>query len=91
MLIIDEEQKFGLCQRKTAQTQSQCGHPDIASDSHPRTLQFSLLSARDMSVMRTPPANRQPVHTERITFDEATIRDAIHYEVNRGAKVVFRA
>ena len=90
LLIIDEEQKFGVsAKEKLRKRKVNVDTLTLTATPIPRTLQFSLLSARDMSVMRTPPANRQPVHTERITFDEATIRDAIHYEVNRGGQVFF--
>src|SRR5690606_39497243 len=55
----------------------------------PRTLQFSLMNARDLSIMHTPPPNRQPVHTEIVHFDEEMIREAIYYEVERGGQVYF--
>src|SRR6185436_9734481 len=55
----------------------------------PRTLQFSLMSARDLSIINTPPPNRQPVHTEVGVFDEYAIRDAIYYETERGGQVYF--
>lgn len=90
LLIIDEEQKFGVAAKeKLRRRKVNVDTLTLTATPIPRTLQFSLLSARDMSVMRTPPANRQPVHTERITFDEGTIRDAIFYEVNRGGQVFF--
>ena len=90
LLIIDEEQKFGVAvKEKLRRRKVNVDTLTLTATPIPRTLQFSLLSARDMSVMRTPPSNRQPVHTERITFDETTIRDAIHYEVNRGGQVFF--
>lgn len=90
LLIIDEEQKFGVAvKEKLRKRKVNVDTLTLTATPIPRTLQFSLLSARDMSVMRTPPSNRQPVHTERITFDENAIRDAIHYEVNRGGQVFF--
>ncbi len=90
LLIIDEEQKFGVAvKEKLRKRKVNVDTLTLTATPIPRTLQFSLLSARDMSVMRTPPSNRQPVHTERIIFDEGTIRDAINYEVNRGGQVFF--
>ena len=55
----------------------------------PRTLQFSLMSARDLSIINTPPPNRQPVQTEVMVFDEYAIRDAIYFETERGGQVYF--
>lgn len=90
LLIIDEEQKFGVAAKeKLRKRKVNVDTLTLTATPIPRTLQFSLLSARDMSVMRTPPSNRQPIHTERITFDETTIRDAIFYEINRGGQCFF--
>ena len=58
-------------------------------NSHPETLQFSLMAARDLSIMTTPPPNRQPIETEIIGLNEETIRDAISYEIQRGGQVFF--
>lgn len=90
LLIIDEEQKFGVAAKeKLRKRKVNVDTLTLTATPIPRTMQFSLLNARDMSIMRTPPSNRQPVHTERMTFDEAAIRDAIFYEVNRGGQVFF--
>jgi len=90
LLIIDEEQKFGVAAKEKLRSRRvNVDTLTLTATPIPRTLQFSLLSARDMSIMRTPPSNRQPVHTERVTFSEELIRDAIHYEVNRGGQVFF--
>lgn len=90
LLIIDEEQKFGVAAKeKLRKRKVNVDTLTLTATPIPRTMQFSLLNARDMSVMRTPPSNRQPVHTERITFDEMAIRDAIFYEVHRGGQVFF--
>jgi transcription-repair coupling factor (superfamily II helicase) len=90
LLIIDEEQKFGVSvKEKLRKRKVNVDTLTLTATPIPRTLQFSLLSARDMSVMRTPPPNRQPVHTERIPFDESIIREAIYYEVQRGGQVFF--
>lgn len=90
LLIIDEEQKFGVAAKeKLRKRKVNVDTLTLTATPIPRTLQFSLLSARDMSIMRTPPSNRQPVHTERMTFNEEAIRDAIYYEINRGGQVFF--
>jgi len=90
LLIIDEEQKFGVAAKeKLRQLKSNVDTLTLTATPIPRTLQFSLMSARDLSIINTPPPNRQPVHTEVIVFDEHTIRDAIYFETERGGQVYF--
>ncbi len=90
LLIIDEEQKFGVASKeKLRKLKVNVDTLTLTATPIPRTLQFSLMSARDLSVMRTPPPNRQPIHTEVRTFSEDLIKDAIYYEVNRGGQVFF--
>lgn len=90
LLIIDEEQKFGVAAKeKLRSLKVNIDTLTLTATPIPRTLQFSLLGARDLSVMNTPPPNRQPVETEIIGFDEAKIREAINYEVYRGGQVFF--
>ncbi|HRI29358.1 MAG TPA: CarD family transcriptional regulator, partial [Chitinophagales bacterium] len=90
LLIIDEEQKFGVAAKeKLRSLKVNIDTLTLTATPIPRTLQFSLLGARDLSVMSTPPPNRQPVETEIIGFDEAKIREAINYEVYRGGQVFF--
>jgi len=90
LLIIDEEQKFGVAAKeKLRQLKSNVDTLTLTATPIPRTLQFSLMSARDLSIINTPPPNRQPVHTEVIVFDEHTIRDAIYFEAERGGQVYF--
>ncbi len=90
LLVIDEEQKFGVAvKEKLRQFKVNVDTLTLTATPIPRTLQFSLMSARDLSVMRTPPPNRQPIHTELISFDDKKIRDAIQYEVYRGGQVFF--
>ncbi|MEZ4983827.1 MAG: TRCF domain-containing protein [Saprospiraceae bacterium] len=90
LLIIDEEQKFGVAAKeKLRNLQVNVDTLTLTATPIPRTLQFSLLSARDLSVMRTPPPNRRPIHTEVRQFAEELIRDAIYYEVHRGGQVFF--
>lgn len=90
LLIIDEEQKFGVAAKE--QLRKLKVNVDtlvLTATPIPRTLQFSLLGARDMSIIQTPPPNRLPVHTELITFHLPRIRDIIMYEINRGGQVFF--
>lgn len=90
LLVIDEEQKFGVGHKekiKTLKTNVDC--LTLTATPIPRTLQFSLMGARDMSIINTPPSNRQPVQTEVHTFQEDFIRDAIYYETERGGQVFF--
>ena len=90
ILIIDEEQKFGVTSKeKLRELKASVDTLTLTATPIPRTLQFSLMNARDLSIINTPPPNRQPVQTEVAVFDEYTIRDAIYYEVERGGQVFF--
>lgn len=90
LLIIDEEQKFGVsAKEKLRQVKANVDTLTLTATPIPRTLQFSLMSARDLSIMNTPPPNRQPVHTEVLNFNEEAIRDAVYYETGRGGQVYF--
>jgi transcription-repair coupling factor (superfamily II helicase) len=90
LLIIDEEQKFGVGIKDKLKTfKTTVDTLTLTATPIPRTLQFSLMGARDLSVISTPPANRYPVQTELISFSEEAIRDAIAYELNRGGQVYF--
>lgn len=90
LLIIDEEQKFGVSIKDKLKTfKTTVDTLTLTATPIPRTLQFSLMGARDLSVISTPPPNRYPVQTELITFSEEAIRDAIAYELNRGGQVYF--
>ncbi|MCT4663619.1 MAG: transcription-repair coupling factor [Flavobacteriales bacterium] len=88
LLIIDEEQKFGVAIKdKLKSLKANIDTLTLTATPIPRTLQFSLMAARDLSVINTPPANRYPVDTRLIGFNEETIRDAIRYELDRGGQV----
>lgn len=90
LLVIDEEQKFGVAAKeKLKQKKVNVDTLTLTATPIPRTLQFSLMSARDLSIINTPPPNRQPVHTELLGFNEDSIRDAINYELQRGGQVYF--
>lgn len=90
LMIIDEEQKFGVAVKDKLKTiRTTVDTLTLTATPIPRTLQFSLMGARDLSIINTPPPNRQPVLTEIIHFDEEVIRDAIAYEVSRGGQVFF--
>ncbi len=90
LLIIDEEQKFGVgVKEKLRNMKVNVDTLTLTATPIPRTLQFSLMSARDLSIIRTAPPNRQPVNTELIQFNSEKIRDAITYEVYRGGQVFF--
>ena len=90
LIIIDEEQKFGVSVKDKLKTlRATVDTLTLTATPIPRTLQFSLMGARDLSIINTPPPNRQPVMTEVIQFNEETIRDAIAYEVSRGGQVFF--
>ena len=90
LLIIDEEQKFGVAAKeKLRGLKVNVDTLTLTATPIPRTLQFSLMAARDLSVIRTPPPNRQPIHTEVRVFNEALIKDAIYKEVHRGGQVFF--
>ena len=88
LMIIDEEQKFGVNAKDKLKTlKANVDTLTLSATPIPRTLQFSLMSARDLSVMTTPPPNRQPVDTYLIGFNEERLRDAIAYELSRGGQV----
>jgi len=90
ILIIDEEQKFGVTSKEKIRTmKANVDTLTLTATPIPRTLQFSLMNARDLSIINTPPPNRQPVQTEILVFDEYAIRDAIYYEAERGGQVFF--
>ncbi len=90
LLIIDEEQKFGVAAKeKLRELKANVDTLTLTATPIPRTLQFSLMNARDLSIINTPPPNRQSVHTEILFFDEQTIRDAIYHEAERGGQVYF--
>ncbi|MDB9725053.1 transcription-repair coupling factor [Salibacteraceae bacterium] len=87
LMIIDEEQKFGVGVKDKLKTiKENVDTLTLTATPIPRTLQFSLMKARDLSVINTPPPNRQPVETILKPFNEETIRDAIYYEVSRGGQ-----
>ena len=90
LLIIDEEQKFGVTAKERLKEMRL--HVDIltlTATPIPRTLHFSLMGARDLSIIATPPPNRQPIQTTLHTFDKQIIKEAIHYELQRGGQVFF--
>ncbi len=90
LLVIDEEQKFGVKTKdRLKEMRVNIDVLTLTATPIPRTLHFSLMGARDLSVIATPPPNRQPVTTEVRVFNEAFIRDAVSYEVNRGGQVFF--
>ncbi len=90
LLVVDEEQKFGVGHKekiKTLRTAVDC--LTLTATPIPRTLQFSLMGARDLSIMNTPPPNRQPIQTEVQLYNEDFIREAIYYETERGGQIFF--
>lgn len=90
LLVIDEEQKFGVGHKekiKTLRTTVDC--LTLTATPIPRTLQFSLMGARDLSIINTPPPNRQPIQTEVLVYNEDAIREAIYFETERGGQVFF--
>lgn len=90
LLIIDEEQKFGVANKeRLRQVRANVDTLTLTATPIPRTLQFSLMGARDLSIINTPPPNRQPVATEVSVFDEETIAEAIEAEAQRGGQVFF--
>ena len=90
LLVIDEEQKFGVsAKEKLRQIRASVDTLMLTATPIPRTLQFSLLGARDLSIINTPPPNRIPIQTEIILFDEKEIRSIVNYELNRGGQVFF--
>jgi transcription-repair coupling factor (superfamily II helicase) len=87
LMVIDEEQKFGVkTKEKLKEMRINVDSLTLTATPIPRTLHFSLMGARDLSVISTPPPNRQPVSTEVLVFDEKIIRDAISYEIRRGGQ-----
>jgi transcription-repair coupling factor (superfamily II helicase) len=90
LLIVDEEQKFGVAVKEKLKTlKDNVDVLTLTATPIPRTLQFSLMAARDLSVITTPPPNRYPIESHVIRFNEETIRDAISYEIQRGGQVFF--
>ena len=90
LLIIDEEQKFGVgAKEKLRQLKASVDTLTLTATPIPRTLQFSLLGARDLSIINTPPPNRIPVQTEIMLFDHDEVRKIINYEINRGGQIFF--
>lgn len=90
LLIVDEEQKFGVAVKDKLKTlKEQVDVLTLTATPIPRTLQFSLMAARDLSVITTPPPNRYPIESRVIRFNEETIRDAITYEIQRGGQIFF--
>jgi transcription-repair coupling factor (superfamily II helicase) len=90
LLIIDEEQKFGVAVKDKLKTlKENIDTLTLTATPIPRTLQFSLMAARDLSVIKTPPPNRHPVETRVVRFSEEIIRDAVSYEISRGGQVFF--
>ena len=90
LLIIDEEQKFGVgAKEKLRQLKASVDTLTLTATPIPRTLQFSLLGARDLSIINTPPPNRIPVQTEIMLFDHDEVKKIINYELNRGGQVFF--
>lgn len=90
LLIIDEEQKFGVSVKDKLKTiKENVDTLTLTATPIPRTLQFSLMAARDLSTIKTPPPNRYPIETQVVRFTEETIRDAVAYEIQRGGQVFF--
>jgi transcription-repair coupling factor (superfamily II helicase) len=90
LLIIDEEQKFGVGHKEKIKTlRTNVDALTLTATPIPRTLQFSLMGARDLSIINTPPPNRQPIQTEVKVFNQDFIRDAIYFETERGGQVFF--
>ena len=90
LLVVDEEQKFGVAVKDKLKTiKENVDTLTLTATPIPRTLQFSLMAARDLSVISTPPPNRHPIDTQVIRLNEEIIRDAIHYEISRGGQVFF--
>ncbi len=88
LLIIDEEQKFGVAAKeKLRELRTTIDTLTMSATPIPRTLQFSLIGARDISVITTPPPNRQPIDTQVHVFDEDILRDAVQFELDRGGQV----
>ena len=90
LLIVDEEQKFGVAVKEKLKTlKENVDVLTLTATPIPRTLQFSLMAARDLSVITTPPPNRYPIESHVIRFNEETIRDAVSYEIERGGQLFF--
>lgn len=90
LLVIDEEQKFGVAVKDKLKTISETVDTlTLTATPIPRTLQFSLMAARDLSTITTPPPNRYPIESSVVRFSEETIRDAVSYEIQRGGQVFF--
>jgi transcription-repair coupling factor (superfamily II helicase) len=90
LMIVDEEQKFGVAAKeKLRGLKVNIDTLTLTATPIPRTLQFSLMGARDLSVIRTPPPNRQPIQTELHAYSDDMIKEAIEYEVHRGGQVFF--
>ncbi len=90
LLVIDEEQKFGVSVKDKLKTiKENVDTLTLTATPIPRTLQFSLMAARDLSTITTPPPNRYPIETNVIRFSEETIRDAVSYEIQRGGQIFF--
>ncbi len=90
LLIVDEEQKFGVSVKDKLKTiKENVDTLTLTATPIPRTLQFSLMAARDLSIINTPPPNRHPIETNVIRFSEEIIRDAIQYEISRGGQIFF--
>ncbi len=90
LYIIDEEQKFGVsAKEKLRQLRAEVDTLTLTATPIPRTLQFSLMGARDLSIINTPPPNRYPIQTEVRSFNPQAIREAILYEISRGGQVFF--
>jgi transcription-repair coupling factor (superfamily II helicase) len=90
LMVIDEEQKFGVsAKEKLKQLRTTVDSLTLTATPIPRTLQFSLMGARDLSIINTPPPNRQPIQTEVHVFNQEFIRDAIYFETERGGQVFF--
>src|SRR5690606_20397574 len=90
LLIVDEEQKFGVAVKEKLKTlKENVDVLTLTATPIPRTLQFSLMAARDLSVITTPPPNRYPIESHVTQFNEEVIRDAISYEIQRGGQIFF--
>ncbi len=90
LMIVDEEQKFGVkAKEKLKEIKVNVDNLTLTATPIPRTLQYSLMGSRDLSIIATPPPNRQPVTTEVHTFSETILRDAVRYELQRGGQVFF--
>ncbi|SNR51408.1 transcription-repair coupling factor [Lutibacter flavus] len=90
LLIVDEEQKFGVAVKDKLKTiKENIDTLTLTATPIPRTLQFSLMAARDLSIISTPPPNRVPIESNVIRYNEEVIRDAIRYEIQRGGQIFF--